>query len=47
MERRLATLAVCTLHQWSLDFEGNLVRIQKSIDEARKHNATYRVFLPF
>lgn len=39
---RKVTLAVCTLNQWALDFEGNLERILLSIEEARDAGATYR-----
>ncbi|XP_071445224.1 glutamine-dependent NAD(+) synthetase [Hetaerina americana] len=40
--RRKVTLAVCTLNQWALDFEGNLSRILQSIEEAKEAGATYR-----
>ena len=40
---RLATLATCNLNQWALDFEGNLARIQRSIQEAKRQGARYRV----
>lgn len=36
------TVAVCTLNQWALDFQGNLERILQSIQEARELGATYR-----
>lgn len=39
---RKATLAVCTLNQWALDFEGNLARILNSIQQAKDAGATYR-----
>ncbi|XP_054266453.1 glutamine-dependent NAD(+) synthetase isoform X2 [Macrosteles quadrilineatus] len=39
---RKATLAACTLNQWSLDFEGNLSRILQSIQTAKEAGATYR-----
>ena len=40
--RRVATLATCNLNQWSLDFEGNLQRIVKSIEQAKTAGARYR-----
>ena len=40
--RRIATLATCNLNQWSLDFEGNLQRIVKSIEQAKAAGARYR-----
>lgn len=39
---RKAIVAVCTLNQWALDFEGNLRRILLSIKEAKECGATYR-----
>lgn len=39
---RKATVAVCTLNQWALDFEGNLCRILQSIQEAKEQGALYR-----
>lgn len=36
------TVAVSTLNQWALDFEGNMGRILQSIIEARELGATYR-----
>ncbi|XP_062539690.1 glutamine-dependent NAD(+) synthetase isoform X1 [Armigeres subalbatus] len=39
---RKVTLAVATLNQWALDFEGNMSRIMESILEAREMGATYR-----
>lgn len=39
---RKVTVAVSTLNQWALDFEGNLSRILQSIIEAREMGATYR-----
>lgn len=39
---RKATLSVCTLNQWALDFEGNLTRILQSIQAAKDAGATYR-----
>lgn len=38
-----STLATCNLNQWSLDYDGNLRRIQESIREAKRCNAKYRV----
>ncbi|XP_004927820.1 glutamine-dependent NAD(+) synthetase [Bombyx mori] len=39
---RKVTVAVCTLNQWALDFEGNLNRILQSIQEAKELGALYR-----
>ncbi|XP_050390944.1 glutamine-dependent NAD(+) synthetase [Patella vulgata] len=39
---RKATLAVCSLNQWAMDFEGNLTRIKQSIREAKDNGAKYR-----
>jgi len=39
---RLATVAVCCLNQWALDFDGNKRRILESIETAKQLNATYR-----
>ncbi|XP_066992905.1 glutamine-dependent NAD(+) synthetase isoform X2 [Anabrus simplex] len=39
---RKVTVAVCTLNQWALDFEGNLHRILESIQEAKEAGATFR-----
>ncbi|XP_076311459.1 NAD synthetase isoform X2 [Tachypleus tridentatus] len=39
---RKVVLAVCTLNQWALDFEGNYLRILKSIKEAKARGAAYR-----
>lgn len=39
---RKVTVAVATLNQWALDFEGNLARIMQSIMEARDLGARYR-----
>lgn len=39
---RKVTVAVTTLNQWALDFEGNLQRILQSIMEARELSAAYR-----
>ncbi|KAK4529264.1 hypothetical protein CCYA_CCYA01G0121 [Cyanidiococcus yangmingshanensis] len=40
---RLVRVATCNLNQWSLDFSGNLERICRSIDEARRAGARYRL----
>lgn len=39
---RKVTVAVSTLNQWALDFEGNTARILQSILEAREMGALYR-----
>lgn len=39
---RKVTVAVSTLNQWALDFEGNLARILQSIMEAKDLGASYR-----
>jgi NAD+ synthase (glutamine-hydrolysing) len=39
---RKITVAVCTLNQWALDFEGNMSRIMESILEAKELRAAYR-----
>ncbi|XP_077297866.1 NAD synthetase [Arctopsyche grandis] len=39
---RKVTVAVCTLNQWAMDFEGNKNRIIQSIKEASELGATYR-----
>lgn len=39
---RKVTVAVCSLNQWALDFEGNLARILQSIMEAKDMGASYR-----
>lgn len=41
MDRKII-VAVSTLNQWALDFEGNLSRILQSIIEAREMGALYR-----
>lgn len=43
MACRKITLAVCSLNQWALDFEGNLKRILQSISEAKTKGACYRL----
>lgn len=40
---RVALLATCQLDQWAMDFEGNLRRIEASIERARAAGARYRV----
>ncbi|KAM7423524.1 hypothetical protein PAMA_000059 [Pampus argenteus] len=40
---RKVNVATCSLNQWSLDFEGNLERILKSIEIAKGHGAKYRL----
>jgi NAD+ synthase (glutamine-hydrolysing) len=40
---RVARVATCNLCQWALDFDGNLERIKRSIDEARAQGARYRL----
>ena len=35
-------VAVCTLNQWALDFDGNYQRILDSIQLAREAGAKYR-----
>lgn len=39
---RKVTVAVCTLNQWAMDFEGNKNRIIQSIKEASELGAAYR-----
>lgn len=36
-------IAVCTLNQLALDFEGNLKRILKSLDDCVRENASIRI----
>ena len=38
-----ARLSTCNLNQWALDFDGNQERVQRSIAEAKRQGATYRV----
>lgn len=45
-QQRIAVMATCQLDQWAMDFEGNLERIARSIDEARRRGARYRVRYP-
>lgn len=39
---RTVTVAVCTLNQWAMDFDGNARRILQSIKTAKEAGATYR-----
>ncbi|XP_054002017.1 glutamine-dependent NAD(+) synthetase isoform X1 [Hylaeus anthracinus] len=39
---RTVTVAVCTLNQWAMDFDGNSRRILQSIQEAKDAGVTYR-----
>lgn len=39
---RIVTVAVSTLNQWSMDFEGNLRRILESIEKAKLAGAKFR-----
>lgn len=36
-------MASCSLNQWALDWEGNLIRIKASILEAKAQGASLRV----
>ncbi|CAK9043576.1 Glutamine-dependent NAD(+) synthetase (NAD(+) synthase [glutamine-hydrolyzing]) [Durusdinium trenchii] len=38
-----ARVATCALDQWALDFDGNLARTRRSIEEAKRQGARYRV----
>ena len=40
---RKVKLALCTLNQWALDFDGNYKRIVESIKLAHKQGASYRL----
>ena len=40
---RKVKIAVCTLNQWALDFDGNLARITQSIKSAKLQGASYRL----
>ena len=40
---RKVTLAVCSLNQWAMDFDGNLQRILESIKVAKEKGAKYRL----
>ena len=39
----LCVVATCNLNQWALDFDGNLERILRSIAEAKRLGARYRL----
>jgi len=39
---RKAVVAASSLNQWALDFDGNLRRILKSIEDAKNAGAKYR-----
>lgn len=39
---RKAVVAVSSLNQWALDFDGNFRRILQSIDDAKEAGARYR-----
>jgi len=39
----LVTVATCNLNQWALDFDGNMERILRSCEQAKKSGATYRL----
>lgn len=39
---RVVTVAVCTLNQWAMDFEGNFKKILESIKDAKAQGATFR-----
>ncbi|KAF7987262.1 hypothetical protein HCN44_003024 [Aphidius gifuensis] len=39
---RIVTVAVCTLNQWAMDFEGNFKKILESIKDAKAQGATFR-----
>lgn len=44
MERTpLVTVAACNLDQWALDFDGNLDRVIRSIQQAKSMGARYRL----
>uniref|UniRef100_A0AAR2J1S8 Glutamine-dependent NAD(+) synthetase n=1 Tax=Pygocentrus nattereri TaxID=42514 RepID=A0AAR2J1S8_PYGNA len=40
---RKVTVATCSLNQWALDFDGNVLRILKSIEIAKASGAKYRL----
>lgn len=40
---KLTTVATCNLNQWALDFDGNRERIRRSILEAKRLGASYRL----
>ena len=39
----LVTVATCNLNQWALDFDGNMERILRSCEEAKRLGASYRL----
>ena len=39
----VVTVATCALNQWALDFDGNVDRIARSCDLAKRAGATYRL----
>lgn len=39
---RTVTLAVCTLNQWAMDFDGNSSKILESVKLAKEAGATFR-----
>lgn len=39
---RIVTVAVSTLNQWAMDFDGNLRRILESISQAKAAGAKFR-----
>lgn len=43
MGKLTCRLAVCTLNQWTLDFDGNLARIRESILASKAAGARYRL----
>lgn len=43
MKMSKVNIAVCTLNQLALDFQGNLNRILKSLDECKKQNVSIRI----
>jgi NAD+ synthase (glutamine-hydrolysing) len=42
---RTIVVAACSLNQWALDWEGNIVRIKESIRVVKSKGATLRVGL--
>jgi NAD+ synthase (glutamine-hydrolysing) len=39
----LVTVATCNLNQWALDFDGNMERVLRSCEEAKRLKASYRL----
>jgi hypothetical protein len=39
----LVTVATCNLNQWALDFDGNMERVLRSCEEAKRVKASYRL----